>query len=814
VDAHLAVVVGCVDGARHLHETLESLRRQTLEAGEVVVALPPSTDARGRQAATGLAPPGARVVEAPAEAPGALWNAAIAAAAGPLIACVEEGERLAPRYVEATTAALDADAGLAFVAPWVAVDGPGLEVPGGADLAAALLGPHAWPARPVVRRTAWHAVGGFDESLPALEDWDLGLRLLAAGFRGLVVEASLVERTPRLASWRRRRLEDAVHGPAMRAVLERHAEAVAADVGRLLGESERRHRHLVARHRELVERRRRALDELATLDRGLTQARAAARAVAGDAIDWGDLGRSAPVSRDWGYDRGTPVDRYYIERFVAAHAADVRGVVLEVQEPDLTRRHGGERVERADVVDIDPANGRATIIADLRAATGIASDTYDCFILTQTLHVIDDMVAVLREARRILKPGGVLLATLPCASRVCLEYGRDGDFWRLTPAGARRLFAEIFPPDAVEVRAWGNVLVTAAFLHGLGHEELAPADLETVDPYFPLLVGVRAVKPGPARPPAATRSHPVEAPAAAILLYHRVAHAAPDTHGLCVTPAAFRAQMEHLRRELTPLSLADLVAALAAGALPPRAVAVTFDDGYVDNLTAASPILVEQGVPATFFVTAGELDGAHEFWWDTLEQIFLAGRPVPPTLEVELGGGPRRLATRTAAERTTAHRAVYEALVAAAPEARDDLAARLVRWSGLMLVTRPDHRPMTGEEVRRLGRRPGHAIGAHGARHLALPAQAAEVRQREVVDGKARLEALLGRPVTLFAYPFGAVSGEAVAAAGAAGFAGAATCEPALVRPGCDPLRLPRLPVEAAGAEELFRTLGTRLDRA
>ena len=114
--------------------------------------------------------------------------------------------------------------------------------------------------------------------------------------------------------------------------------------------------------------------------------------------------------------------------------------MLEVQEADYTRRFGGSAVERSDVVDLAESNAGATVITDLRAAANIPDATYDCVILTQTLHVIAPMTEAVAECHRILKPGGVLLVTLPCVSRVCLEYGRDGDFWRVTPAGARQLF--------------------------------------------------------------------------------------------------------------------------------------------------------------------------------------------------------------------------------------------------------------------------------------------------------------------------------------------------------------------------------------
>ncbi len=330
------------------------------------------------------------------------------------------------------------------------------------------------------------------------------------------------------------------------------------------------------------------------------------------------------MSSDWGYDRGTPIDRYYIERFLESSAEAVRGVVLEVQESDYTRRFGGERVTRSDVIDLDVGNARANLTGDLRRLEGIPSESYDCFILTQTIHVIDDMRAVLREAKRLLKPGGVLLATLPCASRVCLEYGRDGDFWRVTEAGARRLLSEFFPSSHLDIHSFGNVLATVAFLEGLACHEVSVEELEFHDPFHSLLVGIRAIKPSVGSTVGASPSVPRSG---AVLLYHRVAETPFDLHGLCVTPDEFRAQMTHLANAYRPVPLIQFAMAAREGWLPDRAVAVTFDDGYADNLEIASPILLELGIPATFFVTSDGLLGRAEVWWDVLAEIFFGSSP-------------------------------------------------------------------------------------------------------------------------------------------------------------------------------------------
>jgi SAM-dependent methyltransferase len=206
----------------------------------------------------------------------------------------------------------------------------------------------------------------------------------------------------------------------------------------------------------------------------------------------GVLRRTRPLSEFWGFDRGTPVDRHYIESFLAGHRADVRGRVLEVQDSGYTDRFG-TGVERRDVLDIDPNNPRATIVADLAAADGIPEDAFDCFILTQTLHLIYDVRAALEHAHRLLRPGGVLLATLPTVSRVS-RGAAASDYWRFTPAAAAALFGEVFGPEWVAIRSYGNVLTAVAFLSGMAREELSRRDLDARDEHFPVIVGVRAVK--------------------------------------------------------------------------------------------------------------------------------------------------------------------------------------------------------------------------------------------------------------------------------------------------------------------------------
>lgn len=216
-------------------------------------------------------------------------------------------------------------------------------------------------------------------------------------------------------------------------------------------------------------------------------------------INFGTLRRLTPISREFGYDRGLPVDRYYIDQFLARYAQDVRGRVLEVGDATYTRRFGGVRVIRSDVLHVVEGNPNATFVADLTTADALPSESFDCVILTQTLHLIYDMKAALRHLQRILKPGGVLLITVPGISQVVKCSWGDDWCWALTLQSARMLLEEFFPEARVKVEAYGNVLAAIAFLEGIASEELRPDELDFRDDEYQVLITVRAAKQDAAR---------------------------------------------------------------------------------------------------------------------------------------------------------------------------------------------------------------------------------------------------------------------------------------------------------------------------
>ena len=305
-----------------------------------------------------------------------------------------------------------------------------------------------------------------------------------------------------------------------------------------------------------------------------------------------------------------------------------------------------------------------------------------------------------------------------------------------------------------------------------------------------------------------------------VLCYHRIAEPAVDPWGLCVSPQHFDEHLAALRRWGPVLSLAEVARALRAGRLPQRATAVTFDDGYADNIHAALPLLERHDVPATFFITTGTLGGAREFWWDELERLLL-GSALPGPLRLKVGAEVHTWATGAPvptlptwrawepppSPRHALYYALWSLLIERTDEQRDAALAELRALVPDLADARLSHRTMTEEEVVALARSPLAEIGAHTVTHPALPKLAPDRQREEVGGSKAYLEALLGRPVTAFAYPYGRYGDDAVAAVSEAGFASACTTEPEPLRAGAGPLLIPRAQVPDGDGEALTRWL-------
>ncbi len=786
-----------VDG---VFETLRSLTTGTAAATTGGIVASPATPALADSWLRSIAARhGFAFVRVSSEQPGAAWNAGLALHADASFAlCIDAGDVLTRGSLALLNDALVATPSAGFATPGMEWVGPGtsrsLTGPHGDTPSEILANIQSVHASSLFRLSFWNAGVTFDEGLPALEHVDFWSRI-GNGAPAVPVPKACLRRRVHARALYKATWGTPEYGAAAETVFARHAGA--ADAAVVLYQNESLARRGFERRSALEDRATRLTAEHDLLLGQLRQERDRHPSTTG--VDLGSFRRTTPLTHDWGYSRGTPADRPLIERFLAAHRDDIRGHVLEVQEDDYTRRFGGPMVTASDILDLNAENGNATVFADLRDAGNIADNWFDCIILTQTLHVVDDMEAVLRECFRILKPGGVLLATLPCSSRVCLEYGPEGDYWRATESGVRSLATQVFQPAGVDTVAVGNPLINAAFTFGLAGEELPAATWQVDDPYFPSLVGLRATKPESHAPPRQWRRTSPSSPLGVVLMYHRVADAEADPFGLCVTPARFRSQVEWLGSVGTIVPLAQL----AARETRDRSLqfALTFDDGYADNFTQAAPLLARAGVPATFFLTTGAGPEPYRYWWDRLNLLLFADGP--RTLTLDLPSGRVTFSLTTAVEREAAVHAIHNAIVALPSAERNAFVDVAVVSAGSGRLA-PDTRRMTWDEVRSLAENPLFDIGGHTHDHLLLTAQAPAALDFELRESRHTLERELGLPVTSLAYPFGAFNATTLAAAQSSGYRVAVTCDSRAVTRLDDPLALPRLAVGEGALEVLI----------
>ncbi|HWP42820.1 MAG TPA: polysaccharide deacetylase family protein [Blastocatellia bacterium] len=316
---------------------------------------------------------------------------------------------------------------------------------------------------------------------------------------------------------------------------------------------------------------------------------------------------------------------------------------------------------------------------------------------------------------------------------------------------------------------------------------------------------------------------------ALILLYHRVAEPGCDPWHLSVKPHHFREHLEVLRKHARPMRLLDLVAALRRGRLPRRAVAVTFDDGYADNLSHAKPLLEKFDVPATVFVAVGYTGREREFWWDELDRLLLEPGLLPETLELRVDGQRfrwelgedaryseidyqrnrdwRAWDERDPGRRQSLYRSLWRLMQPLADAERQKIRDYLCAWASADPAARASHRPMSHDEILALERGGLIEIGSHTITHPQLPMLSADAQRDEICHSKAHLEELVGHPVKSFAYPYGDYTDETVALAREAGFdcACSTVAEPADRH--ADPFRLPRLQAQDVDGEAFSRML-------
>ena len=321
-------------------------------------------------------------------------------------------------------------------------------------------------------------------------------------------------------------------------------------------------------------------------------------------------------------------------------------------------------------------------------------------------------------------------------------------------------------------------------------------------------------------------------PAPLILLYHRIADLPSDPQLLSVTPEHFTKHLEILRKIARPMELREMVRALQENNLPRRAVAVTFDDGYADNLHNAKPLLERFDVPATVYVSSGFVGASREFFPDELERLFLQPSTLPQKLcltikgnthQWDLGEGAHYSADAyrrncgwhvLKTENPTPRHKVYRSLcdlLYTLPECEQQAAIEtLMVWAGTESVCRPTHRVLTPDEICHLTKDGLVEVGSHTVTHPVLSALPVAAQRDEIQRSKVYLEGILGHPVTSFAFPYGTRSdytAETVDIVREAGYQNACSNFEGLVQQGTDPWQLPRFLVRNWDGEEFGRYL-------
>jgi len=304
-----------------------------------------------------------------------------------------------------------------------------------------------------------------------------------------------------------------------------------------------------------------------------------------------------------------------------------------------------------------------------------------------------------------------------------------------------------------------------------------------------------------------------------IVLYHRVVELPfADPYSLGVSPQHFAEHLEILHKSWRPLQLQQLAKALCTGDLPHRAVVVTFDDGYADNLYNAKPLLERYTIPATLFVATGSVECGREFWWDELERLFLQPGALPEMLYLKVNGRSYQWVLGDAAHYSEAdcwghrgwnmgqedtpsarqhlHRALYRLLHSSPEGERRKVLEELTAWAGTESVSRPTHRTLSRNEVVRMAEGGLVEVGSHTVTHPLLATIPLTAQRNEIQRSKASLEELLGRPVTSFSYPHGSYTSETAAFVREAGFTCACSSLVDLVWRGTDCFRLPRMVIE------------------
>ena len=465
-----------------------------------------------------------------------------------------------------------------------------------------------------------------------------------------------------------------------------------------------------------------------------------------------------PLSNVFGLDRGCPIDRYYIEKFLEQSKSFIRGCVLEIGDNFYTRKYGSN-VLKSDVLNAVPSSN-ATIVGNFATGDNIPESAFDCIIMTQTIQVIYDVKAALKNAIKALKTGGTLFVTASGISQISrYDMDRWGEYWRFTDKSLKMLLSEFVPEDAVCVESFGNVAVAKAFLDGLAAHELSQKVLDYRDNDYQVLLTARVKKPEKIllkeSIPHKVRESQTSVLAPLVLLYHRIANDPIDAQLLTVSPENFEAHLKKLSETYRVVPLHQLLEETRHEKFNTGTIALTFDDGYLDNLTNAVPLLEKYGLHATIFITSGMVGSDEEFWWDQLERIFLTGEPLPDSLSITTSEGIKEWHLTKAEWRLKALDELGNILRGKPYKKINQFINNLFEQTGITKEARHTHRVVNSEQLKELSLSPSIEIGSHAVTHTRLSILPMEEQRLEIRESRRCLESIIQKPVRLFSYPFG-----------------------------------------------------------
>jgi glycosyltransferase involved in cell wall biosynthesis len=489
----IAVVIPCFNLGRFVEEAVRSVLGQTRAAAEVVVVDDGSTDPTTRQVLASMHPPGVRIVRTENRGVSAARNWGIRLTSAKYLVTLDADDRLSPDYLAQTSARLDADPELGFVSTAIQTFGETAYTwtPPEPSVASALVRGAPHPAS-MFRREVWDAVGGFDESalVQGCEDLDFWVSAMEHAYRGAVIPQALLEYRVRNDSVHQRLVFGGGQHGVMAAVFKKHRRTIESIGPELLTEKERFIVEQRAYRAGLIVRR----DELALEQQDLETEFGRLEAVLARQGCWGLVEGWPPLDNPVAARPVTSVDTFYVRSFLAQYSSDIAGRVLRVEgsshptpdEPADTGSNGQEIATRH----------RTVRAADLATEP---SESVDCVISVDAVRSVYDVRGVVAEMHRILAQGGVLLCALHAVHSRLDDAGTVSDYWRFTEASARKIFAEVFPPASFSVQVYGNVRACTAALTGADVSRLHATERDTVDPMFPVVYGVRGVRPGSSR---------------------------------------------------------------------------------------------------------------------------------------------------------------------------------------------------------------------------------------------------------------------------------------------------------------------------